>query len=48
MMKKLFIKWLEKLEKANKDSFGDEKLDCCTVGRNKDRQKSVKLTSNKK
>lgn len=34
-MKKSIKKFLDKLAKANKESFGNEKLDCCKVGRKK-------------
>ncbi len=41
-------KWLKKLEEANKSSFGSEPLDCCTVGREKKTNKSMRMTQNKK
>ena len=34
-MKNMIKKWLEKLGEANKETFGSEPLDCCTVGRDK-------------
>ena len=47
-MKNFFKRWLEKLEATNKESFGSEPLDCCTVGREKKTSKSVKLNSDRK
>ncbi|CAH2212200.1 LDCC motif putative metal-binding protein [Tepidibacter aestuarii] len=32
-MKKLFEKFLKKLEKANKENFGNGKLDCCELNK---------------
>lgn len=32
-MKKLFDKFLKKLEKANKENFGNGKLDCCDLNK---------------
>ncbi|WP_099191820.1 LDCC motif putative metal-binding protein [Tepidibacter mesophilus] len=32
-MKKLFEKFLKKLEKANKENFGNTKLDCCDLNK---------------
>ncbi|MDD2447040.1 MAG: LDCC motif putative metal-binding protein [Tissierellia bacterium] len=47
-MKNLIKRWLEKLEKANKDNFGQEPLDCCSLGREKNKAKPMKTTQNKK
>jgi hypothetical protein len=47
-MKKIIKRWLEKLETANKENFGSEPLDCCTVGRNKNNSKTIKTTQSKK
>lgn len=33
MMIKLIKKWLEKLAKANKETFGDGRLDCCELNK---------------
>lgn len=45
---KNFIKgWLEKLEDANKQSFGSEPLDCCTIGRDKKGANTTKATNKK-
>jgi hypothetical protein len=33
MMKKLIKRWLEKLEKANQESFGSGPLDCCELSK---------------
>lgn len=41
-------KWLERLENANKNSFGSKPLDCCTIGRDKKSNKPMKMTQNKK
>lgn len=46
-MKNIFKKWLKKLEATNKESFGSEPLDCCSVGRDKKPPKTVKLSSKK-
>ncbi|WFD09667.1 LDCC motif putative metal-binding protein [Tepidibacter hydrothermalis] len=32
-MKKLFEKFLKKLEQANKENFGNAKLDCCDLNK---------------
>lgn len=32
-MKKLFEKFLKKLEKANKENLGSGKLDCCDLNK---------------
>lgn len=34
-MKKWFKKFLERLANANKETFGNERLDCCKLGREK-------------
>lgn len=47
-MKNFIKKWLEKLEAANKENFGSQPLDCCTVGRDKKKTKPVKMTKDKK
>lgn len=47
-MKNFIKRWLERLEKANKDNFGNEPLDCCTVGREKKSSNTMKTTQNKK
>ncbi len=41
-------RWLKRLEEANKENFGDQPLDCCTVGRDKKPNKQMKATKNKK
>lgn len=40
-------RWLEKLENANKETFGSEPLDCCKIGRNTSQKKAVTMTSDK-
>lgn len=41
---KLLKQWLEgfikRMEKANKESFGDKKLDCCGLNTNKQKKSS--------
>lgn len=44
-MANIIKKWLEKLESANKESFGTQPLDCCTVGRDKKVTKPIKITN---
>jgi len=44
-MKNIIKNWLERLEKSNKDSFGSEPLDCCTVGRDKKGVKPISTTN---
>ncbi len=44
-MKRIIKRWLERLEEANKDSFGSEPLDCCKIGRNTTQKKAVRMTS---
>lgn len=39
--------WLKKLESANKETFGSEPLDCCTVGRDKKVTKPMNTTNRK-
>ncbi len=48
-MKKLIKNWLEKLEKANQESFGSGPLDCCELGENskKGTTNNKKTTNNK-
>ncbi len=46
-MRNIIKKWLERLENANKETFGSQPLDCCTVGRDKKVVKSINK-SNKK
>jgi len=43
VMKKIIKKWLEKLEKANKESFGSGPLDCCELA-----HKAGPVNTNKK
>lgn len=33
-MKNKLKKWLDKLASANKESFGNQRLDCCAVTKN--------------
>lgn len=47
-MKDFIKRWLEKLEKANKDNFGDKPLDCCSLGRDQKQAKPMETTQNKK
>ena len=47
-MKNMIKKWLERLENANKESFGSEPLDCCKLGRNTSQKKAVRMTSDRK
>ncbi|WP_353097132.1 LDCC motif putative metal-binding protein [Tissierella praeacuta] len=44
-MKKLIRKWLNKLEEANKESFGSESLDCCHLGKKTNTVQASKKTS---
>jgi hypothetical protein len=44
-MKNIIKNWLEKLESANKSTFGSEPLDCCTVGRDKKVSKPINTTN---
>lgn len=43
-MKKLINNWLEKLAKANEESFGSGPLDCCGLNE----QNKIKNSNNKK
>lgn len=43
-MKNIIKRWLEKLETANKENFGSERLDCCTVGKENKVAKSINTT----
>ena len=36
-MKNIIKRWLDKLAAANKETFGTERLDCCTVGKKDDK-----------
>lgn len=47
-MKNFIKEWLKRLESANKDNFGSEPLDCCTVGRDKKTNKEIKLNNTNK
>lgn len=48
-MKSIINRWLEKLKEANKKSFGSEPLNCCTVGRDKKKNKpTARAQHNKK
>ncbi|WP_252187466.1 LDCC motif putative metal-binding protein [Anaeromonas gelatinilytica] len=38
-MKKWFSNFLRKLEKINKDSFGSERMDCCSVNQKSNNSK---------
>lgn len=40
-MKKAIKRWLEKLAKANKETFGNERLDCCNLNRNDNKAKMI-------
>lgn len=40
-------RWLERLENANKESFGSEPLDCCKLGKNTPQKKTVRMTSDR-
>ncbi len=44
-MKKLIKKWLNKLEEANKESFGSGPLDCCELGKKTNTVQTSKKTS---
>ncbi len=46
-MKKMIKGWLERLESANKESFGNQPLDCCQLGRNSTQKKPVRMTSDR-
>lgn len=46
-MANIIKNWLKKLENANKNTFGSEPLDCCTVGRDKKVVKPMNTTNNK-
>ncbi len=47
-MKNIIRRWFEKLEAANKASFGSQPLDCCTVGKDKKNVKPMKMTQSRK
>lgn len=48
-MKKLINNWLEKLTKANEESFGSGPLDCCGLNEDsKVRKSNNKKTTNSK
>lgn len=44
-MSKIIKRWLEKLENVNKESFGSQPLDCCTVGRDKKTTKPMNAST---
>ncbi len=39
-LKKWYENFLKGMEKANEESFGDKKLDCCGLNTNKNPQKN--------
>lgn len=41
-MKKFIKNWLEKLEKANKESFGSGPLDCCELSKKANEEQTSK------
>lgn len=45
-LKKWYENFLKGMEKANQESFGDKKLDCC--GLNTDRNKKLQQNKEKK
>ncbi|NLL82385.1 MAG: hypothetical protein GX231_08780 [Tissierellia bacterium] len=47
-MKNFIKRWLERLEKTNKENFGKEPLDCCSLGRQNNKSKAMKNTQNRK
>jgi len=46
LLKQWYKSFLANMEKANKESFGDKKLDCC--GLNSNKTKKSKSNNNKK
>ena len=38
-IKNAFKNWCAKMEKSNKEAFGDSKLDCCKLGREQSAQR---------
>ena len=44
-MKNIIKNWLKRLESANKETFGSQPLDCCTVGRDKKVVKPINITN---
>jgi hypothetical protein len=44
-MKNIIKNWLERLERANKNSFGSEPLDCCKLGKDQKAVKQIKPTN---
>jgi len=47
-MKKWFEKFLKKISDANKESFGEGKLDCCSLNKNESSKKAKTLPSSNK
>lgn len=45
-MKKALKKWLDKLAKANKESFGNERLDCCKLNSEDNQSNMVRNKQN--
>jgi len=41
-MKKMIKRWLERLGQTNKENFGSDRLDCCTIGREPGKDKNIK------
>ena len=46
-MGNIIKRWLERLENANKENFGSQPLDCCTVGRDKKTTKPMNVSTKK-